>query len=134
METMTIGIVAVAHWAAWPAGGAMATMTSTLRWTSSEARIGSRCHSIVRWLLKDDVLPLDIAEFSESLANHIEVCTHRWSFERAAGYQETHLRDFRHLLRVCRERPSRRATDKGNEVPPFHEILRAEQQSVSVEL
>src|SRR2546427_7256360 len=69
---MTIGIVPVARWAAYPAGLFAATMTSTLRRTTSAANSGNRSvvpppqrHSTVMFLA------FDVAEVTQPLEEDI---------------------------------------------------------------
>ena len=94
-----------------------------LEWYELRSQNRKSVDAVIRPRLNDDVLALGIAEFCKSLANPIDAHPHSRTFEGAAAYQEAYPRDFRCLLRACRERPSRRAADNSNEVPPLHAIL-----------
>jgi hypothetical protein len=77
--------------------------------------------------LNEEVAPLLVAVFTEALEQRVIKAFF------SVG-DKSHVPNFARLLRERIERPSRRATDEGNEISPFHEVLRAEQQSVCVEL
>ena len=63
-----------------------------------------------------DVLPLDITEITQPLTEGVDF--RRWSGR--AVMQETDPRDFRRLLRMRRERPSRRrAAEQRDELAPL---------------
>src|SRR6516162_11827261 len=105
--TKTIGIVVVAALATIAEGTSCAAITVTWR-TRSAARSGSRSY----WSCAQRYSIADVAGFTNALPECGQItCT--ISKRRAA--EETDHRH-RRLLRACRERPSRRAAEKCDEV------------------
>src|SRR6188768_3943049 len=63
-----------------------------------------------------DVRPLDVAEITQPLTEGVD-------FRRRSGrakMQETNTRDLRWLLRICCERPRRRAPESTKKFPSPH--------------
>src|SRR6516225_4031915 len=106
--TKTIGIVVVAALATIAEGTSCAAITVTCLRTRSAARSGSRSY----WSCAQRYSIADVAGFTNALPECGQItCT--ISKRRAA--EETDHRH-RRLLRACRERPSRRAAEKCDEV------------------
>ena len=70
-------------------------------------------------ILDRDVLILNIAELTQALPEGVDR-RERVGGLRPSSQEEANLRDFRRLLRACRERPSRRAAEQRDELAPFH--------------